>query len=67
MNEFKKKKGSQDESIWEGDVSCGAVDGRDERRIHHFSANFGQAENCKASIVAAILKVIRVFPHEREA
>lgn len=57
----------QDERIGKGDVGCWAVDGRDERRVHHFGANFGQAKNGKAAIVTAIFEVVRIFPHEREA
>lgn len=56
----------QDESIGEGNVSCRAINGRDERCVHHFGANFGQTENGKASIVATIFEVVRIFPHERE-
>lgn len=57
----------QDESVGEGDIGGGTIDGRDERRIHDFGADFGQTEDGKATIIATIFKVIRVLPHERES
>ena len=56
----------QDDGVGEGDVSGGAVDGGDEGRVDDFGADFGQAEDGEAAVVAAVLEVVRVLPHQRQ-
>ena len=57
----------QDKRVRESDVGRGAIDRRDKRRVEHFGAHFGQAEHGEAPVVAPVLKVVRLFPHERQA